>query len=142
MYIRKSMISKLIQKEKMKVRTSCEKESLQQVNKVKITLVEEYKTAIKELKQGHILELKRKDRDIKKLNLEIQRNRNLYIKVRQRELALDELSVDIEYVVNSMVIKVQESLQPFYRTRAKIEATKHISDKKHKKIGNILRAVK
>jgi len=142
MYIRKSMISKLILKEKQKVKISCEKQASIKIKKLQTQIITEYEDRIKELSEINYLLIKKKDREIKKLNKEIEQNRNHYISVRQRENSVDELSDEIEYVVNNMVLKVQETLQPFYRTRAKIEATKRASDKKHNKVESIFRAAK
>ncbi len=107
----------------------------------------------KELNEKHDRILKRtiseskeiiesKEREIKRLQQELDRNYYKYMELRQREKHIDQLSDEIDEVVNDMVVKVQESIQPFYRTRAKVITTKKRSDKKHTKVESIFRAAK
>ncbi len=73
---------------------------------------------------------------------EIDRNYATYQAIRKREVELYQLSAEIETVVETMVIKVQESLQPFYRTRAKIETVKRKSGSRHEKVESIFRSAR
>ncbi len=142
MFVRKSKISHLIKKEKQKVRTFCDKYYGKKMESLKKELNEKHdrilKRTISESKE--IIECK--EREIKRLQQELDRNYREYMELRQREKHIDKLSDEIDEVVNDMVLKVQESIQPFYRTRAKVVTTKKRSDKKHDKVESIFRAAK
>ena len=142
MFVRKSSISNVIKKEKQKVKTFCDKYYGKKIESLKKELNEKHdrilKRAISESKE--IIESK--EREIKRLQQELDRNYYKYMELRQREKNIDKLSDEIDEVVNDMVVKVQESIQPFYRTRAKVVTTKRRSDKKHNKVESIFRAAK
>ena len=142
MFVRKSQISHLIRKEKNRERKKCEIESLEKIKKIRNAVETEKKKMEQELRGELKHAIQEKDREIKILKREIERNYLLYQDIRKREMFLNELAAEIENVVELMVVKVQESLQPFYRTRAKIESIKRKSDRKHEKVENILTAVK
>ncbi|HOO71392.1 MAG TPA: hypothetical protein PK926_06490 [Spirochaetota bacterium] len=142
MFVRKSQISHLIRKEKNRERKKCEIESLEKIKKIRNAVETEKKKMEQELRGELNHAIQEKDREIKILKREIERNYLLYQDIRKREMFLNELTAEIENVVELMVVKVQESLQPFYRTRAKIDSIKRKSDRKHEKVENILTAVK
>ncbi len=142
MLVRKSQISSVIKKEKKKVLVKCEKESSQNLQKLKKNLETEHNTKLRELRTRHKQLILQKDNEINRLRKEIEKHHSLYMDLRQREKQLDELTIEVDSIIESMVVKVQESLQPFYRVRAKVEATKRKSDKKHEKVESIFSAVK
>ncbi|HRX15579.1 MAG: hypothetical protein JXK07_04845 [Spirochaetes bacterium] len=141
MFIRKSKIDMIIQKEKRKefLRSSAEFEKLHK--KTVAELAQKQESEIKDITKYYEKELKRKQQEILQLRQEISKNHDLYQKIRQRELELDNLSASFDTVLNEMNIKVQESIQPFYRMRAKIETTKRISDKRDNKVQSIFQAM-
>ncbi|MCP4137840.1 MAG: hypothetical protein GY754_43160 [bacterium] len=142
MLIRKSRISQLIKKEREKERRKCEKENTRKMHKVIRELESEYSSAVKMIKKEHDGVLTERDRTIMMLKRNIEKNYDKYQVIRQREKHLDQLSNELEDTVESMVIKVQESVQPFYRTRGKVQSSKRRSDKKHEKVESIFYAVK
>ena len=142
MFVRKSKISQLIKKEKENERKKCEKENnLKFVNAVK-NLEEEHDKICKVLKKEHKQVVLKHERKILNLQREIESNYLIYRELRKREKSLDLLSSEIEDVTEVMMLKVQESLQPFFRARAKVEITKRKADKRHEKVESIFRAVK
>jgi len=142
MFVRKSKIAQLIKKERQKERRVCLKEYDEKIRRMKRDLNEEHSREVKEIRRELREQLKAVELDNTKLRQEIDRHYSTYQKVRQREEYLDQLSAEIESVVGTMIIRVQESIQPFYRTRAKIESTKRKSDKRNEKVENIFRAIK
>ena len=142
MFIRKKSISKLIRKERSKERAMCEKASLKKLQNQKNELTAHYESIIKGMRVELEKNKKQSKKEIKKLNNEIQKNRNRYNKIRLRENSIDDLTKEVEIAVSNMVMKVQESVQPFYRMRAKVEATKRVSDKKHPQVETLFRAIK
>jgi hypothetical protein len=141
MFVRKSKISHLIKKEKAKERDKCRTIAEAELKETLKQLKKEYNQQMKELTKNHKSELKEKEKEVSQLKQEIEKNYYKYQQLRRREKELDNLSADLENMLNSMGIKIQESIQPFYRTRAKIETTKRSSDKKHTKVQSIFRAV-
>jgi hypothetical protein len=142
MLVRKSRISHLILKEKSRERRRCEQQSQELIARIKEKsradrekLEKEFQSELKRLEQE-------KNREIRSLKRELERNYALYQEIRKREMHLNDLTGEIENVVELMVVKVQESLQPFYRTRSKIETIKRQSDRRHEKVESILTAVK
>ncbi|PKL41130.1 MAG: hypothetical protein CVV44_00395 [Spirochaetae bacterium HGW-Spirochaetae-1] len=142
MFVRKSKIAQLIKKERQKERRLCLKEYDEKIRRMKRDLNEEHSREVKEIRREFREQLKSVEQDNSKLRQEMDRHYSTYQKVRQREEYLDQLSAEIESVVGTMIIRVQESIQPFYRTRAKIESTKRKSDKRNEKVENIFRAIK
>ena len=142
MFVRKSQISGLVRKEKQRERKRCERENQLKLKNLREQLENENRQTVKSIRGELKDALKEKEKEIKLLKGEIERHYSLYQDIRRREVHLDQLSADLEDVVNSMVIKVQESLQPFYRSRAKIETMKRRSDRKNEKVESIFSAVK
>ncbi len=142
MFIRKSKISAVIKREKLKERNSCEKLYKQKLKTLEKELTEKHQRILNRTIQEFNQKLQEKDKEIRRLQKEIDKNHSIYLKIRQREKQIDLLSSEIDDVVNNMVIKVQESIQPFYRTRAKVLNTKKKSDKNHNKVESIFREAK
>jgi len=142
MYIRKNKITNIIKKERLKERSQCIKESQKKYNFEKSVLIEGHKKYINELRMHYSREIAQRDKEIKILRKEINKHYEVYQKIRSSESNIDRLSTEIEDVVDTMITRVQESVQPFYRTRAKVHATKRRSDKKHEKVEAIFRRVK
>jgi hypothetical protein len=138
MIIFKSSISRVIRREREKVRKSCEAEYLKKIKSLKRDMEKSTSKKIDILKSEYIGIIEEKDKEIEKLISAIDTNYKRYIQVRRREKQLDNLSNEIEDVIENMVTKVHESVQPFYRARAKVLATKKISDKNHDVVKNIL----
>ena len=142
MFVRKNKIAQLLKKEKQKERRLCQKENDQRFNETIKMLKQQHDSEMRELKQSLTQQLKGQERENKRLKEEIDRNYATYQLIRKREAELYQLSAEIETVVDTMVIKVQESLQPFYRTRAKIESVKRRSGNRHEKVESIFRSAK
>ncbi|MDY6935685.1 MAG: hypothetical protein SVZ03_15875 [Spirochaetota bacterium] len=142
MFIRKSTISKLIKREREKERLRCEKEYNQKIHHLRKEFEKSHAETMKKMKKHHEHHSIQLNNKIQMLKKEIERNHAKYQEIRMRESGLDDLSVEMENEVNKMVIKIHESLQPFYRTVSKVEAIKRKSDKKHEKIENIFSVVK
>ncbi|PKL15982.1 MAG: hypothetical protein CVV49_18600 [Spirochaetae bacterium HGW-Spirochaetae-5] len=138
MIIFKSSISRVIRREREKVRKSCEAEYAKKIKSLKRDLEKSNSKKLNIMKSEYVAIIEEKDREIEKLISAIDTNYKRYIQVRRREKQLDNLSNEIEDVIENMVTKVHESVQPFYRTRAKVLATKKISDKNHDGVKNIL----
>ncbi len=137
MLVRKDKIGNLIKKEREKERKQCEKEFSAKLQNTRKILEEKHQETVKKLKDRYENLLSEKDLEIQSLNKEINRNYSIYQTIRKREKHLDYLTSEVEDEIEKMVIKVQETLQPFYRTRAKVEAVKRNSNKKDKKVQNI-----
>ena len=142
MFVRKSKISQLIKKERQKERRMCLKEYDEKLRRLKRDLSDEYSREKREMQRDFKDQMKALEVENLKLRNEIDRHYTTYQRVRQREEHLDQLSAEIESVVGTMIIRVQESLQPLYRTRAKIETTKRKSDKRNETVENLFRAIK
>ena len=142
MFVRKSKIATVIKKERQKERVTCEKNYDQKFVKLQKKLDTKQKTSINNIKQEHKIEMLQKEKDIRQLKKEIELNQIKYREIRKREKHLENLTFEVEDVVDSMVIKVQESLQPFYRTRSKVETIMRKSNREHDKVESIFRAVK
>ncbi len=142
MIVRKSKISQLIKKERQKERKLCQRESDERIRDLKQQITDKYTEEIRSIRLEYRREVKTLEKENQTLKREIDRNFSIYQKVRRREEHLEQLSSEFEDIVDVMNIKVQESLQPFYRTRAKIENSKRRSDKKHEKVESIFRAMK
>jgi len=138
MLVFKHQINGIISKEKDKVRKNCEKDYNRKVKSLRKDLHTDYERSLKNLKNEYEDIIDEKEREIAKLQRLIDRNHKRYQEIRQREKHLDDLSYEIEDVVDNMVVKVQQSLQPFYRTRAKVITSKKYSDKGHAKVKSIL----
>ncbi len=141
MLVRKSKISNIIKNEKEKERLRCEKESSKEIRNLRKELENKNALIIKNLKADHkkiTLELRS---EVQKLRNELEKNHSKYVEIRLREKELDELSSVIEVDVNKMITRVHESIQPFYRTMAKVDNVKRNSDKKHEKIERIFSIV-
>src|SRR4030042_270545 len=133
MLIRKSKISNIIKKEKEKERRLCQKEHDLRIRELNNNFEEKLAHEVRELKKDFRIQIKSFERENERLRREIDMHYVMYKKLRQREEYLDHLSSEIEDVIDTMTIKFQETLQPFYRAKAKIEITKRKSDKKHEK---------
>jgi predicted RNase H-like nuclease (RuvC/YqgF family) len=142
MFVKKSKISNVIKKEKQKVRTFCDKYYGKKLESLKKDLNEKHQKVLARTISESKEIIENKEREIKRLQQELDRNYQKYMELRQREKHIDKLSDEIDEVVNDMVIKVQESIQPFYRTRAKVITTKKRSDRKHDKVESIFRAAR
>lgn len=138
MIILKSSISGILKKEKNKVRKSCEKEYSKKLSSMKLNLENSHAKDISSIRSEYERVIENKDNEIEKLRSVIDRNYQRYQQVRQREKYLDALSSEIENVIDHMVVRVQESVQPFYRTRAKVLSVKRVSDKSDDKMKKIL----
>lgn len=138
MIIFKKNISRAINKEKEKVKKECEKQQEMKIEALRRKLEKDHADGIKSIKSSYEETIEEKERELNRLRNILERNYRRYQQVRQREKYLDDLSYEIENVVEKMVIGVQESLQPFYRTRAKVITTSKQSDKQHNKIKNLL----
>ena len=138
MIILKSNINGILRKEKERTRKSCEQEYRKKMSVMKVHLESSYARTIRKIKNEYEEIIQDKEREIEKLRGVIERNYHRYQQVRQREKYLDSLSGEIENVIDIMVTRVQESVQPFYRTRAKISATKKLSDKSNDNMNKVL----
>lgn len=138
MIILKKNISRTINKEKEKMKKECEKQHKVKVETLRRKLERDHATGVKNIKSSYEETIEEKERELDRLRNILERNYRRYQQVRQREKYLDDLSYEIEGVVEKMVIGVQESLQPFYRTRAKVLTTSKQSDKQHSKVKNLL----
>lgn len=138
MIILKKNISRTINKEKEKVKKECEKQHKVKVETLRRKLEREHANGVKNIKSSYEETIEEKERELNRLRNILERNYRRYQQVRQREKYLDDLSYEIEGVVEKMVIGVQESLQPFYRTRAKVFTASKQSDKQHNKVKNLL----
>jgi hypothetical protein len=138
MIILKSSINDILRKEKDKVRKTCEKEFNKRLTSMKVSLENSHAKAISTIKNDYERILEDKNSEIEKLQNVIDRNYLRYQQVRQREKYLDALSHEIENVVEHMVLRVQESVQPVYRTRAKVLSVKKVSDKTDEKMKKVL----
>ncbi len=139
MFIRKSHISQLIKKERAHERKQVSREYEKKIRELKREMHEDQTRTVNELKDERSRELRKRDREIKKLKSEIQHHYATYQDVLKRERYLDELSGEMEEIMEKMLVSVNESVQPFYRTRSKVEAMKSRSAKKHDKVENIFR---
>lgn len=142
MFVRKTQIANVIKKERHKERLQNEKHFELRLQRIKKELEENHKVFIHTMLQEHRQVLQQKDKEIKLLKKEMEAHEWRYRQIRKREQEIEELSYEVEGVIDTMVLKVQESLQPFYRTRAKVEFTKRKSDKDHEKVESIFRAIK
>jgi membrane-bound lytic murein transglycosylase len=142
MFVRKSKISSLIKKERQRERELCEKESSSLMDNELKRIENEHKKSMKEVNEKYRKLIITKDKEITKLQREINKNYTKYQTIRRREKQLDEMTVEFEDVVRSMSVKMQETLQPFYRTRSKIEHAKRKSDKNNEKVESIFKAAK
>lgn len=138
MIILKSSINRILKREKEKIKKSCEIEFSRKMKTIKRDIEANHVKAIKNIKTEYDLIINQKNREIENLTSAIDTNYKRYLQVRQREKQLDNLSNEIEDVIESMVTKVHESVQPFYRTRAKVLTAKKISDKNHNVVKKIL----
>lgn len=138
MIILKKNISRAINKEKEKVKRECEKKQKMKIEALRIKLEKEHAAGINSIKSSYEETIEEKERELNRLRNILERNYRRYQQVRQREKYLDDLSYEIEGVVEKMIVGVQESLQPFYRTRAKVFTASKQSDKQHPKIKNLL----
>ncbi|MBN1499477.1 MAG: hypothetical protein JW982_04955 [Spirochaetes bacterium] len=141
MFVRKTKLSSLIKKERTKERKLCKEQFSRDIKTCLSELKEDYEQKIKILKKDFNDELRKKDKEISVLKSEIANNHRDYQNLRQRETDLDNMSAELEQIIETMNIKIQESMQPFYRTRAILAGTKRKSDKKHSKVETIFRAV-
>ncbi|MFW6366725.1 MAG: hypothetical protein ACOC2H_09675 [Spirochaetota bacterium] len=141
MFVRKSQISAIIRKERQKEFDRCMNDKEKALKKIIATLNQKNEKETSDIKKYYEEELKKKDEEIRSLRDEIARNHSVYQEIRQRELQLDSLSASFETVLKEMNIKIQESLQPFYRVRAKIESAKRTSDRKNNKIQSLFEAM-
>jgi len=138
MFVLKKNISRVINKEKEKVKKICEREHKAKIEALRRKLEKDYVKGIHNIKSAYEETIEEKERELNKLRNLLERNYHRYQQIRQREKYLDDLSFEIEGVVEKMVLGVQESLQPFYRTRAKVLTTSKQSDKEHARVKNLL----
>ena len=138
MIILKSSINDILRKEKDKVRRTCEKEYGRKLSSMKNSLENAHAKTISSMKSEYERIIDDKNREIEKLRSVIDRNYHRYQQVRQREKYLDALSSEVENVIEHMVVRVHESVQPVYRTRAKVLSVKKVSDKSDDKMKKVL----
>lgn len=141
MLVRKSKLSNLIKKERAKERKICKEEAEKRIKEISDEIHEEYKKKMKKSQKDYRFELRQKNNEIKKLRTEIENSHKRYQQLRSREQELDDLAAEFESVIESVSIKMHESIQPFYRTKAKVEGTKRGSDKSHTKVERLFKAV-
>jgi len=141
MFVKKETISSIIVKERKKESDRCAKEYARQMKTETARIESQYAAKIKEIIRKYDALLKQKDIEIDSLKEEISENYRLYQELRSREISLDALSHDFDAIINEMNIKIQESIQPFYRVLSKTETVKRISDKKNRKIESVFRAM-
>ena len=140
--VRKNRINSLIRKEQNKVRTACEKESERKLQALRKELESIRIKQVREMEREHKQVLLKKDREIARLKKEIEKNYSKYLELRNRERELEDITSEMEDTAERMVIKIQENLQPLYRTRSKVLTAKRKSDREHEKIESIFSAVK
>jgi len=114
------------------------KEFLKQLRQEKFEIKEDYERKVKDLKNYYEQIITEKEKEGQKTKKQMYANRNAYKQIRKREIKLDILSQDIEDISEDMIIKVQESIQPFLRFLSKMDHVKRSSDKKDVKISKIL----
>ncbi len=142
MIILKSKIAQVIKKERDRERNQCEKKHKLEMKKFQSETETKHSEEIKKLHQMYKKELKERDVEIRKLHNEIEKNYDLYKKLRLREKQLDTLSTELEDEINAMVVKMHESFQPFYRSMNKLEVVKRRSDNRHSNVDKKIRVVK
>jgi len=142
MFIRKSRITHLIRREKLRERRKCERESLEKIKEIGEQHEFEKSRMERQLKAEFKNAVHERDQEIRELKRELARNYQLYQDLRRRELYLNELSAEFENVIDLMGVRIQETMQPFFRARAKVEAIKRRSDRRHDKVDSRLTAVK
>jgi len=141
MFVKKETISAIIMKERKKESDRCAKEFARQMKTETAKLDSQHAAKMKETIRRYDAMLKQKDVEIDALKEEISENYRLYQELRSREISLDSLSHDFDAIVNEMNIKIQESIQPFYRVVSKTETVKRLSDKKNRKIEAVFKAI-
>ena len=139
MLIMKSKISSVIKKERAKERAECLKKSQEELKKKTSALVKSYEEKIKLLNKNFALTLKEKSKEVDHLKSEIDKKHKEYQALRLREKNLDDLSAEFQHLIEEFGIRVQEAIQPFYRSQAKISLMKRRSDKEHEKMNKIFR---
>lgn len=142
MIVLKSRISQLIKKERARERKQVSAHYEREMAQMKREMEQAYAAEKKELKRNYKNELVKRERQIKRLQLEIDRNYTTYQEIRNREKHLDELTNELERVMESMFINVQESTQPFLRARSKVEAVRNRSARDNKKVERIFRVAR
>ena len=142
MFIRKTQVSNYVKKEKLKQKEVCERKNTLMLKTQKDSLSAEHKKFVTDLQIDHKKILSEKDKEIKKLRREINKNYSKYQEIRKREKYLDQISNEVEDILDFVSIKMQESIQPFYRTRAKIDRANRKSNNNHEKVESIFKAVK
>jgi hypothetical protein len=139
MLVLKSRISQLIKKERVKERklvsSHYEKEMIKQRKEMEKDHSEELRKNRKTFKQ----ELFKREQEVRRLQKEIDRSYQIYQEIRIREKHLDELTTEVEQMMESMLINVQESTQPFLRARSKVEALRNRSARNNSKVESIFR---
>lgn len=140
MLVRKSQLNNIIKKERAKERKICKNEFQKNLKESLLEQKGSYEEEIKTNKKDYEFELKKQNKEIKNLRNEIERNHKDYQDLRKREIELDNVSHEVESVLESISIKLNESIQPFYRTRSKLDRIKRKSDRKSTKVENIFRS--
>lgn len=141
MFVKKSQISSIIRKERQKEYDRCMNEKEKALRKMIAAMNQKNELEIQDLKKSYEDELKKKDLEIRSLRDEIARNHASYQEIRQREIQLDSLSASYEAVLNEMNIKIQETFQPFYRLRSKVQSVKRSSDRKDSRMQSVFEAM-
>ncbi len=141
MFVKKETLTSIIQKERKKEFERCSKEYAKQIKTETTKLESQHAAKIKDVIRKYDNLLKQKDVEINTLKDEIHANYRLYQELRSREISLDALSHDFEAIIHEMNIKIQESIQPFYRVLSKTEGVKRLSDKKNHKIESVFKAM-
>lgn len=139
MLILKNRISGVIKKERARERTECIKNAQAELREKTSELKKHYEEKIKQLSREYNNALNRKISEIEILRNELDSRHKEYQALRLREKQLDDLSAEFQHLIEDFGLKVQEAIQPFYRSQAKISLMKRRSDKNHDKLAKVFR---
>ncbi len=142
MFVRKSNIQHLIEKERRKERALCMKEKNSEIADIRKIARERRENDLKDQKQWYENLVVQKENEIRRLQKEIDQHYEVYRQIRERETHLDNLTGEIEQEVEKMLVKVHESTQPFLRARTKVERVKNLSNRTNSKVESIFSKVK
>ncbi len=142
MFVRKSHINHLIEKERRKERALCMKEKNSEIADIRKYTRERREKELKEMKTWYEHVILQKESDIRRLQKEIDNHYETYREIREREAHLDTITSEVEQEVERMLLKVHESTQPFLRARNKVERIKNVSNKGNSKVESIFSKVK
>ena len=129
MFILKNNISNIIKKERAKEKAIWIKIAKTELAEALKIQKHEYESKLRQLRQDSNLIIKDKDKEIAILKNELNQKYKDYQQLRLDQKQIGDLSAEFALTLEEMAIKIHESIQPFYRTRAKIETVKRKSDK-------------